>query len=214
MGQFGRKFLAIHEHQKGAYTESGCVPVWPVMKHFSRGLWAFAVATALALIPAPSTAASVVLLTRQQLVQKSEFVVRATAVESASAWSGDGSVILTRTKLRVQGFFKGKGPKELWLEQYGGTVGDKTMVISGDAKVEPGQDLVLFLKQGEGGVVHLTALSQAAYHVKGDKVSRDMAGLSLFLPVNGKMTHIEHKPEPKEPLVKLLTDIARFARSK
>ena len=171
-------------------------------------------AAALALVPVSSQAASAVMLTRQQLVQQSDLVVRARAVDAVTAWNGDGSAIVTRTKLRVQGFLKGKAPRELWLEQFGGTVGDKTMVVTGDAEIEPGQDLVLFLRRGDDGVVYLTALSQAAYHVKGDKVSRDMAGLSLFLPVNGKLTPVEHKPEPKESLGKLLADIVRLARSR
>jgi hypothetical protein len=184
------------------------------MKQGIRGLWALVVAATLALIPAPSTAASAVMLTREQLVRESELVVRARAVEAMSAWSGDGSVILTRTRLQVQGFLKGKGPRDLWLEQYGGTVGDVTMAVPGDAKIEPGQDLVLFLRRGEDGMVHLTALSQAAYHVKGDKVARDMAGLVLFLKVDGKLVPTEHKPEPKEPLSKLVSDVTRYARAK
>jgi hypothetical protein len=190
------------------------VPVWQAMKQLFRGLGALLVAGALALSPSSSTAASAVMLTRAQLVQQSDFVVRARAVEAFSAWSGDGSVILTRTRLQVQGFLKGKGPRDLWLEQYGGTVDDKSMDVPGDARIEPGQDLVLFLRKGDDGVVYLTALSQAAYHVQGDKVARDMAGLVLFLKVKGKLTPIEHKPEPREPLAKLLQDIARFVRSR
>jgi len=184
------------------------------MKWVSRGLWALLVASALALAPAASTAASAVMLTRSELVKRSELVVRATAVEATSGWNGDNTAILTRTRLRVQKYLKGKGASEIWLEQYGGTVGDKTLTVPGDAKVEPGDDLVLFLKRGEDGVVYLTALSQAAYHVRGDKVQRDMAGLVLYLPVNGKMTPIEHRTEPRETLQKLVSEVQRLVRAK
>jgi hypothetical protein len=184
------------------------------MMKFPRGVWALVVASMLALMPAPSTAASAVMLTREQLVKRSDLVVRATAIEAQSDWNGDGTAIVTRTRLRVRSFLKGKGVADLWLEQYGGTVGDRTMSVPGDAHIEPGQELVLFLKRGSDGMVYLTALSQAAYHVKGDKVGRDMAGLVLYLPINGKLTPIEHKPEPREPLTRLLADIARAARAR
>lgn len=53
---------------------------------------------------------------------------------------------MTHTRLRVDEFLLGDEPRDLWLEQLGGTVGDLTMTVSGDALVEPGQDLVLFLR--------------------------------------------------------------------
>lgn len=182
------------------------------MVQLPRLVWALVAAAALAVV-APATATTAVLLSREQLVKKSNLVVRATVGEAVSAWNAEETAIVTHTKLNVRGYLKGKGSSELWLEQYGGTVGDKTMVVSGDAQLRQGQEVVLFLKQAEGGYVHLTALSQAAYSLKDGKVRRDMTGMTLYRPVNGKLVPVKTLAEPAETLTHLTADVARLSRT-
>ena len=183
------------------------------MQRSFRHLWALSLVAALALA-APAAATSAVLLPREQLVKKSELVVQATVGRHVSEWNEERTHILTRTTLQVSSYLKGRGDTELVVEQLGGTVGDKTMVVSGDAQLRPDQEVVLFLKRGEGGVVFLTALSQAAYSVSKDgRVQRDLSGISLFRSVQGKLTPIHRFEEPKETLAHLKADVSRLART-
>jgi hypothetical protein len=165
------------------------------------------------LLVTPADATSAVLLSRKELVGKSDLVVRATVVDAESAWNDDNTAIVTRTRLRVTRAAKGKAESELVVSQMGGTVGDKTMVVAGDAHLTPGQDVVVFLKRGEGGYVHLTALAQAAYSVKEGKARRDMSGLSLFIWLNGKLVPTTPPNEKTEPVDGLLGDVARLAKA-
>lgn len=182
------------------------------MQRSIRFVWALPLVAMLALA-APATATTAVLLPREQLVKKSELVVQATVGRSVSEWNAEETHIITRTTLKVSGYLKGRGDRELVLEQLGGTVGDKTMVVSGDAHLRQHQDVVLFLKRGEGDVVHLTALSQAAYSVKDGRVQRDMTGISLFRAVQGKLTPVHRLEEPTETLAHLKADIVRLVRT-
>jgi hypothetical protein len=167
-------------------------------------------ATLLAVAPLPATSA--VLLTQKQLVQKSELVVRAVAESAESRWNDEGTAIMTRTTLRVTGAFKGKAPAKVTLEQLGGTVGDRTMVIEGDAHIVPGDEVVAFLKRGQSEIVHLTALAQAAYFVKNGKARRDLAGLSLFRSQEGKLVPLSPPKEEPVSIAQLAADVARAAK--
>jgi hypothetical protein len=171
-------------------------------------------ALALTLGTVDSQATTVLLLTRQQLVQQSDLVVRATPGQPESRWNKERTLITTSTRLQVRSFLKGSGPKELVLEQLGGKVGEDALVLPGDAQLTPGEDVVLFLRNGEQGAVNLTALAQAAYHVHGDKVQRDLSGLQVMRKVGGKLRPMPHKPEPREPLAKLMADVVRIVRGR
>lgn len=176
-----------------------------------RTIWALALCAGLALA-SPVSATSAVLMPRVELVKKSDLVVHATIGDKESRWNEERTHIVSRTEIHVTSFLKGSGEKALLVEQLGGTVGDKTMVVSGDARLEKGQEVVLFLRQGEG-VVFLTALSQAAYEVKEGKVRRDMSGISLFRSVQGKLVPVHRLVEPKETFAQLKADVSRLART-
>lgn len=184
-----------------------------IRNHFKRFVTAALLAGAL-LVSAPVDATSAVLLSRKELVVKSDLVVHATVIDADSAWNEEGTTILTRTRLRVARYAKGAGPSELVVEQIGGTVGDRTVHVAGDGRLSPGQEVALFLKKGEGGYVYLTALAQAAYHVKDGKAQRELDGLTLFVWQNGKLVPAHPPDEKAEPLDKLMSEVARMARSK
>lgn len=189
------------------------------MKHLSklasrlRAAAAVLVTAASLLVALPSSATSAVLLSRSQLVERSSHVLRAKVQDAESRWTDDGTMIVTRTTLRVAGYAKGKGPSQLVLEQIGGTVGDKTMVLSGDARLAKGDDVVLFVKRGDSdGTVVLTAMAQAAYKVKQGKAERDMSGLSLYTRDGDRLVPVEGKSEAPEAVSKLWSEVARIAR--
>jgi hypothetical protein len=165
---------------------------------------------------APAHATVVVPLSRPQLVERSDLVVRASVVSQSSRWNDDQSQIVTLTRLRVTSYLKGSGSQELVLRQFGGTVEGLTSEIPGDARLAPGQDVVLFLRSGDG-VVFLTALSQAAYLVihspgQAPRVRRDLHELTFAREQGGRMVLTEPSAEPEETLQQLLGAVSALVR--
>lgn len=157
----------------------------------------------------------VVPLSRAQLVERSDFVVRASVVSQHSEWSPDRSQIVTLTRLRVATYYKGSGPQELTVRQFGGTVDGITSRVPGDGRLSQGQDVVLFLRRGEG-VVFLTALAQAVYHVvhtPGEQptVRRDLHELTFARLENGQTVTYQPPAEPAETLDHLVREIVALA---
>jgi hypothetical protein len=154
---------------------------------------------------------------RAQLSEMSDLIVRATVVSVTHRWNEDHSQILTLTQLRVTEYIKGDGGVELVLRQFGGQVDGLVSRISGEAYLEPGQDVVLSLRRGEG-VVYLTAMSQSVWYVAPQSggalvVHRDMSGLTLARVVNGQMRVIEQPTaDATETLVHLVSDIRTMVR--
>ncbi len=70
--------------------------------------------------------------------------------------------IVTRTKIQVDEVLYGQAPKDLRLEQIGGTHDGVTVFVPGDARFEAGERCVLFLRQVDGGW-YLTAMEQSRY---------------------------------------------------
>lgn len=158
----------------------------------------------------------VVPLSRTELVDRSDLVVRATAVAQASAWNADHSQIITLTRLRVDTWMKGAGGAELVLEQQGGTVDGLTSRIAGDGWLDVGQQAVLFLR-AQSGHVYFTSLAQSVYYVEPSPagqlvVRRDLTQLSFARPVNGQYQVTGAPLELVETLEHLTADVTRLAR--
>lgn len=162
-------------------------------------------------VPSPANATVVVPLTRAQLVDRSDLVVRATVIDQWSTWNEDQSQIITLTRLRVLSYLRGSGPQELVLRQFGGTVDGLVSRVPGDAHLSQGQEWVLFLRRGER-VVYLTALAQSAYLVRRSPgapatVHRDLQELTFASQQGGRMILTEPTPEPAETLEHLEHDV-------
>jgi hypothetical protein len=162
-------------------------------------------------IPALATVA--VPVSRATLVQRSDLVVYARIGARQSAWNDDHTQIVTLTELSVRQYLKGAGPETLLLRQLGGTVDNLRSRISGDPEFSPGQDVVLFLRQGEG-VVFLFAMAQAAYFVDPatSAVRRELDGIVFAIGTGRDMRLVEPGQEPRESLTHLLADIRALAR--
>jgi len=75
--------------------------------------------------------------------------------------------VATRTTIRVDEVLYGQAPKELVINQIGGTLNGMTVYIPGDARLERGERCVLFLRQVEGRW-YLTAMEQSKYRLVED----------------------------------------------
>jgi hypothetical protein len=163
-------------------------------------------------VPTVAHATIVVEQSRAQLVASADLIVRATVVGQQSTWSEDGTQIVTLTRLRVARYLKGQGAGELTLRQFGGRIGTLASRVAGDARFEPGQDVVLFLRQG-AGVVYLTALAQSAYFVVPSAtgasfVHRDLTDTTFAVLRAGQYALTEPTREPVETVDHLLADLA------
>lgn len=191
----------------------------PHRSSMKRTTLALGLALALSIsVPAEATVA--VQLDRAQLVEMSDLVVRATVLGATSRWNEDHSQIITLTRLAVSQYVKGEGPAELVLRQFGGEVDGLVSRVPGDARLEPGADVVLCLRRGVG-VVYLTAMAQSAWYVDAQpssgvapEVHRDLSGLTLARMQGGRLRVIEHPTaDPRETLPQLVTSLSTLART-
>ncbi len=179
----------------------------------SLRLAAVASALAIALVCATAHATVVVPLTRADMAHRADLIVRATVLGHTSRWNEDGSQIITLTELRVTRWLKGNATSSvLVLRQFGGTVGDTRSHIAGDPRLEQGQDVVLFLRRGDG-VVYLFAMAQSAYHVVRSRggalvVRRDLDGLTFAMRDGAQLRLVEPGTEPGEALDAFLASLA------
>lgn len=177
----------------------------------TRQAWAL-LTTLCVTIAAPTAASATVVLelSRDQLVERADLIVRAKVLSQSYRWSEDHKQILTLSELAVSSYLKGAGPSSLTLRQLGGVMGELRSKIAGDAHLEVGQELVLFLKAGEG-VVYLSALSQSAFVITKNRagaliVTRpDLGELSFWSPEDKAVVQLA--PPPEERLEHLLSDL-------
>jgi hypothetical protein len=160
-------------------------------------------------------ATTALLLSREELTQRSTTIGRVTVGRATTRESDDGTSIVTRTELTFTQCLKGACGKTAVVEQVGGTLNGKTQRLLGDGRLQPGEDAVVFLTAGQGrdaGMSFLTALALSVYHVDQQGLAqRDLEGLGLMRRRDGRLEHadVDEKPEPVE---KLMTDLARLAK--
>jgi hypothetical protein len=115
-------------------------------------------------------AATARLITLEQLVERSTYVVVATAGEQSSAWEDlpSGRRIVTYTRLTVERAVTGAPGAELWVRTLGGVVDHIGQAVPGEAALPVGSRSLLFLVN-VGGVVVVTAMAQGRYPVVADE---------------------------------------------
>lgn len=185
------------------------------MAVFRRALLGWLVVLVLIAPALVAHATTVLLLTRDELVSRSDAVARVRVGASQVRESDDGSAILTRTELTLTQPLKGSLPSTVVLEQIGGTYRGKTQRVLGDAQLKSGEDLVVFLKKGDGDRVYLTALALSVYHVDAKGMARrDLKDLSLAKRERGRIRPAEPPKELPEPVDQLMADVIRIAGGK
>ncbi len=134
----------------------------------------------------------------EQLAKQAPIVVRATVKTSASQWTANKQLIVTRTELHVDEILKGKVPGTFFVQQPGGTVDGVTAAVSGTAQFSPQESVVLFLEplpnatdkntfvvlSMTAGKVQLNAgptkALAAQKQVSAPIATRDLSGLSVY----------------------------------
>lgn len=114
-------------------------------------------------------AAVSVLLSLDELVSASTFVVVATAGERVSRWEDQptGKRIVTYTKLTVERAVVGEPAKEIWVRTLGGVVGKIGQSVPGEAHIATGTRAMLFLAQANSALVPV-GMAQGHYPIVTD----------------------------------------------
>jgi hypothetical protein len=146
-------------------------------------------------------------LTVTDLAAESSHVVRAHIIARyVLPERGPRGEIYTRIELDVHEYILGMGPAEITIQQLGGQLGELTMVLSGNATLEPGQEMVLFLDHSpEHELYYIVGLAQGAFTIDRSgpmpTVDRDLSGLAFYL---AEPVHLGHRVH-QETLDQLLT---------
>jgi len=133
----------------------------------------------------------------EQLVNKSDYVVRAVVKDVRSEFARPGSKqIVTYVELEVKEVIVGEPPSPLVLRMLGGRVGDKRMVVSGAPEFVVGDEDILFVRGNGKNFTPLTALMHGRYPVARDETTgrgymmrNNRAPLRDAKEVSGKMDH-------------------------
>ena len=95
------------------------------------------------------------ILTLEELLDRSTYVVVGTAGERHSVWEdlSAGRRIVTYTKITVERAVSGAPDKELWVRTLGGVVDKIGQAVPGEVQLTAGARSLLFLAQVNGVVV-------------------------------------------------------------
>ena len=154
-----------------------------------------------------------------ELVNKSDCVVRAVVKSVRSEFASPGSKsIVTYVELDVKEVIVGDPPSPLVLRMLGGRVGDKRMVVSGAPEFVVGDEDILFIRDNGKVFNPLTALMHGRYPIARDKetgrgymMRNNRAPLKDTREVSGKMDHghagaaDEHGPHREPALTEAMS---------
>jgi hypothetical protein len=129
----------------------------------------------------PTHATTMVSMSMEQLTQASSDIVQARVVDQVCGWNAAHTQILTITTLEVSQTLKGNAPSSVQVRQLGGTVGNITLSIMGDVAFRPQGEYVLFLEPADGSYYDVVGMTQGAYPVYQDALSKQQR---VVLPSN------------------------------
>lgn len=165
---------------------------------------------ALALLSAPAWATIVQALDLEQLSKKADVVVHGQVLDQSTAWNATRSRIYTVTRVTVTDPMKGPHKKGavIQIRQLGGTVGDITQSIVGNAKLAVGEEVVLFLNHDPKKQRHyIVGMAQGKYAVqragKAAIVRNDLTGLALADLDDGRLDGLKHGDDVNTSAVSL-----------
>ena len=153
------------------------------------------------LIPAPAGATVMHYADVARLVETSDKIVHAVIGEQEVRLK-DGKP-WTYTTVEVRRTFQGESKEALTIHQWGGSSGELTGSIPGDARLEEGREVVLFLRRNpEHSGYALTALSQAVFEVYDEGslrlVRRDLQDLAFVVRQDDGVHLADHREPAHE----------------
>ena len=115
----------------------------------------------------------------ESLTAASDAVVRAQVVRRTSAWGQGGGQIFTTVVLRPLETWKGEGASEITVLVPGGSVGDLSQTVQGEAVFDSDEEVVVFLHRRARGVfgVERMGLGKFAVSAQTRRAVRDRSRL-------------------------------------
>jgi hypothetical protein len=154
---------------------------------------------------AATFAATVVPQSVEQLTDKSTHVVEARVLAQQSAREEGPAGIYTRSTLQPLEALKGVVGERLLVRQAGGTVGNAQVELPGDARLQVGERVLIFLHCAtERSYCTVVGLAQGVYHLDRGQAVRDFTATSF---VGG--APLSAAPEPSAPLAARIRARAR-----
>ena len=165
-------------------------------------------ALALVFLALPVAATVVKSLTLEEITREADLVVQAVVERQTVTWDEKRQRIHTFTEIRVSEAIKGsaKADDRVVIRQIGGEIGGEALLVSGNATLQPGEEVLLFLDADERLPLHyVVGMAQGKYSVTrgeaGALVSRDTHGL----------TYLDKEGDPRLP--RLANAPAKTAKS-
>ncbi len=157
-------------------TQEGCKGITLLMKTLLKCLPLLALLWSA--VPAQSTV--MVPLSVEELASKAELILRGTVVSKSCLKDPEGR-IYTRIEFAVSEVWKGTlATNRFCIVRSGGTVGDETTVVDGEADYEPGEELVAFLRLNKRGEGVSIGLAQGKFKVWKDDDTGQPYAHNLF----------------------------------
>jgi hypothetical protein len=149
----------------------------------------------------PIRAAVVPWMSLEEMTRQAEVIGLGTVQATASGWSDDGRIIITRVTLRVERVLKGGPRATLVLETPGGRIGDLGMIASGAPVFMKGERVVVFLQTPGDGTRdrsgHLAVVGWSQGRL--DVVRDPRTGRDLVVDRPGGSTYVDGSGRPVDP---------------
>lgn len=135
---------------------------------------------------APAAATVALRVDVAELASEAVFVVHAEVVDRYVVQErGAHGEIYTRAVLQVRRYLKGEGPERVVVQQLGGRLGELELRVTGNARLEPGDEVVAFLDvDPERQLAFVVGLAQGVFQVRrgvGEvTVWRELGGLAFY----------------------------------
>ena len=147
----------------------------------------------------PAGATVIKSLTLADMTKEADTIVQATVERQTVTWDDRRKLIHTFTEVEVVESLKGgvKAGQKVIIRQIGGDLGDEALLVSGNALLEPGGEVVLFLDRDERMPLHyVVGMAQGKYEVDRStptpRVGRNLHGLTFLQ---------DPKADPKLPRI-------------
>lgn len=119
------------------------------------------------LVAAPAVAATFIATSVEETARSSEAVVRGRVLSTASRFTRDGRGIVTEAEIGVDAVWKGEAAATVRVVVRGGRVGSIAQWVDAAATFEQGEEVVVFLAGGGGGVFRVMGQALGKYRVNG-----------------------------------------------
>jgi hypothetical protein len=151
-----------------------------------------------------------------ELAQAADLVLLGRVTGQQAGWDAAHRSIVTEVSIKVEDCLKGQARPGavLKLHRLGGTVDGIGMRTIGEPAFADGEDTLLFLSSGAGGMLRVVGMAQGKLTVSRDPrigervVQQDLRGLSLLeRDAQGAAHIVEPGSAPLLPLAKVLGEL-------